>query len=69
MELNNNIYIVIPYTLYLSEAINNGRINLIETEAIISYVNTNEIPMNIVNGALFTFNHMEALNYVNSSDW
>lgn len=69
MELNNNIYIVIPYTLYLSESLNKGRINILQTEVIISYVNTNEIPMNIVNGALFTFNHMEALNYVNNDNW
>lgn len=69
MELNNDIYIVIPYSLYLSENLNIGRVNINETEVIMSYKNVNEIPSNILNSTLHTFNHFQALEYVNNDNW
>ena len=69
MELNNDTYIVIPYSLYLSENLNIGRVNINETEVIMSYKNVNEIPSNILNSTLHTFTHLQALEYVNNDNW
>ncbi len=69
MELNNDIYIVIPYSLYLSENLNKGRVNIEKTEVIMSYKNHGEIPSNIINEILYTFTHLEALDYVNNDNW